>query len=177
MCPIFQLPNASRYNRASGKNAVAVTPIECGDMDQYALKALAAKVAGSLLPGDVLVLKGEVGAGKTTFARAAARVLGVRETVTSPTYQFARSYEGFIGGRAIRVNHLDLFRLEGLDARDALNLDEYLEANSVTFIEWAGPALGLLAEPSVVEILYQSPTTRQVRLSGPVAVRLSTVAC
>ncbi len=146
-------------------------------MDEDALKAFAAKVAGSLLPGDVLVLKGEVGAGKTTFARVAARALGVREAVTSPTYQFARSYRGFVDGRAIRVNHLDLFRLEGLDTRDALNLDEYLEANSVTFIEWAGPALGLLAEPSVVEILYQSPTTRRVRLSGPVAVRLSTATC
>jgi tRNA threonylcarbamoyladenosine biosynthesis protein TsaE len=170
----FQQPNASRYSRASGRNSVVVTPIECSDMDEDALKALAAKVAGSLFPGDVLVLKGQVGAGKTTFARAAARALGVREAVTSPTYQFARSYEGCVDGRSIRINHLDLFRLEELDARDALDLDEYLEADSVTFIEWAGPALGLLADPSVVEILYQSPTTRRVQLSGPVAVRLST---
>lgn len=176
MYPTFQPPNASRYNRASGKNSVVITPIEWSGMDEDALGALAAKVAGSLLPGDVLVLKGPIGAGKTTFARAAARALGVREAVMSPTYQFARSYEGFANGRVIRVNHLDLFRLEGLDARDALDLDEYLDADSVTFIEWAEPALALLAEPNVVEILYQTPTIRRVRLSGSVAARLS-AAC
>ena len=65
------------------------------------------------MPGDVVVLKGEIGAGKTTFVRAAAHALGVRETVTSPTYQFARGYNGSMGERTIWVNHLDLYRLEG----------------------------------------------------------------
>ena len=151
-----------------------VLTLEWDDLDEPALEALAAKAAGFLVPGDVVVLAGEVGAGKTTFARAAARALGVREAVTSPTYQFARGYEGFLNGRAIAVNHLDLYRLEGLlDARDALDIDEYLGAGTVTFVEWAEPALGLLGEPSVVEIFHRSPTTRRVRLSGPVATRLS----
>jgi tRNA threonylcarbamoyladenosine biosynthesis protein TsaE len=141
-------------------------------MDEDALKELAARVAGSLGPGDVVVLRGEVGAGKTAFVRAAARALGVQEAVTSPTYQFARSYEGSLNGRMVAVNHLDLYRLEGLDARDALDLDEYLNADSVTFVEWADPALELLEEPSVVEIFHRSPTTRRVQLSGPVAARL-----
>ena len=149
------------------------TPLEWDDVDEDHLEALAAAVAGSLAPGDVVVLRGEVGSGKTTFVRAAARALGVREAVTSPTYQFARGYEGSAGGREITVNHLDLYRLEGLDARDALDLDEYLGARSVTFMEWADPALGLLEEPSLVDIFYRSPTTRRVRLSGPLAARLS----
>ena len=149
------------------------TSLEWDNLDEDALEGLAAKVARFLAPGDVVVLKGEVGTGKTTFVRAAARALGVRETVTSPTYQFARGYEGSVSGRAVAVNHLDLYRLEGLDARDALDLDEYLNTDSVTFVEWAGPALGLLAEPSVVEIFHRSPATRRVRVSGPLAARLS----
>jgi tRNA threonylcarbamoyladenosine biosynthesis protein TsaE len=153
-----------------------VLTLERDHLDEEALRALAARAAGFLVPGDVVVLRGDVGAGKTTFVRAAARALNVREVVTSPTYQFARGYEGSVNGRVVAVNHLDLYRLEGLDARDALDLDEYLDASSVTFVEWAEPALELIEEPSVVEIFYRSPTRRRVRLSGPVAARLS-AAC
>ncbi len=135
--------------------------------------ALAARAAKLLMPGDVVLLWGEVGAGKTTFVRAAARSLGIKETVTSPTYQFARSYEGCAGGRPVTMNHLDLYRLEGLETRDVLELDEYLGPGSVTFIEWAEPALELLTAPSVVELLHLTPTTRRVRISGPLAARLS----
>ncbi|MDQ3966399.1 MAG: tRNA (adenosine(37)-N6)-threonylcarbamoyltransferase complex ATPase subunit type 1 TsaE [Actinomycetota bacterium] len=152
---------------------MAGTSLEWDDLDEGALKVLAARAADCLVPGDVVVLKGEVGTGKTTFVRAAARALDVREAMTSPTYQFARSYEGSVNGRAVRVNHLDLYRLEELDVRDALDLDEYLDAGSVTFVEWADPALGLLEEPSVVEIFHRSPTTRRLRFSGPLATRLS----
>jgi tRNA threonylcarbamoyladenosine biosynthesis protein TsaE len=148
-------------------------PPEWDDLDEDALKALATKVAGFLMPGDTVVLKGDVGAGKTTFVRAAAQALGIQEVVTSPTYQFARGYEGSVNGRAVTVNHLDLYRLEGLDARDALDFDDYLDVNSVTFVEWADPALGLLGEPTIVQIFHRSPTRRRVRLSGPVAARLS----
>jgi tRNA threonylcarbamoyladenosine biosynthesis protein TsaE len=150
-----------------------VLTLEWDGLDEDDLEALATRVASHLMPGDIIVLKGEVGAGKTTFVRAAARSLGVREVVTSPTYQFARGYEGFASGRAITVNHLDLYRLEGLDTRDALDLDEYLGVGSVTFVEWADPALYLLEEPSVVELFHRSPSTRRMRLSGPLAARLS----
>jgi tRNA threonylcarbamoyladenosine biosynthesis protein TsaE len=147
--------------------------LEWDDLNEDALRALAVNVAKSLVPGDVVVLQGEVGAGKTTFVRAAAYSLGVREAVTSPTYQFARSYEGFAGGAAVVMNHLDLYRLEGLSVWDALDLDEYLRADSVTFIEWAEPALELLEEPGVVEIFHRSPVTRRVRISASLTARLS----
>ncbi len=151
--------------------------VEWDALDEYDLMTQAARAAVYLVPGDVVVLRGEVGAGKTTFVRAAARALGVREVVTSPTYQFARGYKGSAGGSAVWVNHLDLYRLEGLDVRDALDLDEYLQPGSITFIEWADPALGLLEKPSVVELSHRSPETRRVRLSGPVAARLSPKTC
>lgn len=148
--------------------------LEWHDVDEDALVALAERVSGVLAPGDVVVLRGEVGAGKTTFVRAAARSLGVRERVTSPTYQFARGYEGRCGDRDLRVNHLDLYRLEGVEEQDALELDEYLDSDAVTFVEWAEPALGLLEEPpTVVELEHATPTTRRVRILGPVAGRLA----
>ncbi len=148
--------------------------LEWEGVDEDDIESLAARVASVLAPGDVVVLRGELGVGKTTFARAAARSLGVRERVTSPTYQFARAYEGLVNGRSVAVNHLDLYRLEGLEAEDALDLDEYLDADAVTFVEWAEPALGLLEEPfSVVEVAHQTPLTRRVRLMGLAAARLT----
>jgi tRNA threonylcarbamoyladenosine biosynthesis protein TsaE len=147
--------------------------VEIEGLDEAALESLAARVAGHLEPGDVVVLGGEVGSGKTTFVRAAALAMGVEERVTSPTYQIARSYEGTAGGRKARVNHLDLYRLEALEDRDALQLDDYLDPEAITLIEWAEPALGLIRDPTVVLISYQTPTTRHVSLLGPAARRIT----
>jgi tRNA threonylcarbamoyladenosine biosynthesis protein TsaE len=130
-------------------------------------------LAEVLEPGDVVVLSGEVGAGKTTFVRAAARALGVRERVTSPTYQFARGYEGVAGGRRVRINHLDLYRLEGIEDRDVLELDDFLDPGTVTFVEWAEPALGVIEDPTSVRISHRTPNERHVALRGPAAERLA----
>jgi tRNA threonylcarbamoyladenosine biosynthesis protein TsaE len=146
--------------------------LELEGLDETALERLAAKLAAHLEPGDVVVLAGEVGSGKTTFVRAAARALGVEGRVTSPTYQIARGYEGAAQGRPVIVNHLDLYRLEGLEDRDALELDDYLDPGAVTFVEWAEPVLGLIENPTVVRIAHQTPTTRRVSVSGPAAERL-----
>jgi tRNA threonylcarbamoyladenosine biosynthesis protein TsaE len=146
--------------------------LELAGLDETALERLAAKLAAHLEPGEVVVPTGEVGSGKTTFVRAAARALGVEGRVTSPTYQIARGYEGAAQGRPVIVNHLDLYRLEGLEDRDALELDDYLDPGAVTFVEWAEPVLGLIENPTVVRIAHQTPTTRRVSVSGPAAERL-----
>jgi len=143
-------------------------------LEEDALQGLARNVARVLGPGDVVVLSGEVGAGKSTFVRAAALALGVTERVTSPTYQLARGYEGLVEGRRVVVNHMDLYRLEGIEDRDALEIDDYLEPEAVTFIEWADPALDAIEDPSVVHISHETPTTRSVSLEGPIEKRWST---
>src|SRR5688500_13529122 len=131
------------------------------------LEELASRVAQVLGPGDVVVLSGEVGTGKTTFVQAAARSLGVTDRETSPTYQLARGYEGLKDGRRVTVNHMELYRLDGIADWDVLALEDYLEPDAVTFVEWADPALGFIENPSTVHIYHEAPTTRCIRLRGP----------
>jgi tRNA threonylcarbamoyladenosine biosynthesis protein TsaE len=88
-----------------------------------------AALAAALAPGDVVLVSGEMGAGKTTFVRGAARALGVTEPVTSPTFVVGHLYEA-------GVAHLDLYRLGGLDDEDPGLLDPYFGPDLVTFIEW-----------------------------------------
>jgi tRNA threonylcarbamoyladenosine biosynthesis protein TsaE len=102
-------------------------------------EALAAELARTLAPGDVVLVSGDLGAGKTTFVRGAARALGVRVPVTSPTFTIARRYED---GR-VPVSHLDLFRLaEGLADEEPELLDDELAPDRVAFVEWPEVAGG-----------------------------------
>ena len=94
-------------------------------------EAVAAELAAELGPGDVVLIAGELGAGKTTFVRGACRALGIDEPVTSPTFTIGRRYAG-----AVPVSHLDLYRLDSLDAEEPGLLDDYIDAATLTFIEW-----------------------------------------
>lgn len=120
----------------------------------------------------MLVLSGEVGTGKTTFVRAVTKALGVEERVTSPTYQLARGYEGRANGVPVWINHLDLYRLEGVEDRDVLELDDYLDPQAITFIEWADPVLDLLEAPTLIKLAYATPTTRHITITGHISKRL-----
>ena len=98
-------------------------------------EAVGARLAAGLSPGDVVLVSGELGTGKTTLIRGACRALGVTEAVTSPTFTIGQRY----GGR-VPVSHLDLYRLEGLGAEEPGLLDDYLTPDAVAFVEWPGTA-------------------------------------
>ena len=93
-------------------------------------EALAAELARSLSAGDIVAVSGELGAGKTTFVRGAARALGVRGPVSSPTFTIGHRYEA-----RIPVAHLDLYRIAGLDPEEWGDLEPYFDG-SIAFVEW-----------------------------------------
>ena len=105
--------------------------------------AAGAALAASLVPGDVVLVSGDLGSGKTTFIRGASRALGVTEPVTSPTFTIGQLYVG----RNVVVAHLDLYRLASLSAEDPGLLDDYLTAERVAFVEWPGAAEPGLQRP------------------------------
>ena len=96
------------------------------------------RLAGTLAPGDVVLVSGDLGAGKTTLVRGALRALGVTEAVTSPTFVVGLLYDG----DRSRVAHLDLYRLDGLDDEDPGLLDAYFGHDVITFVEWPERAGG-----------------------------------
>jgi tRNA threonylcarbamoyladenosine biosynthesis protein TsaE len=95
-------------------------------------ESLGAELAASLRDGDVVLIRGELGSGKTTLVRGAARALGVHGPVTSPTFSIGHRYAG---GR-VSVSHLDLYRLAGLEREDPDLLADYLGPGRIAFVEW-----------------------------------------
>jgi tRNA threonylcarbamoyladenosine biosynthesis protein TsaE len=106
-----------------------------------ATKAVAGVVAEHVRPGDLLLLVGELGAGKTTFAQGFALGLGIDEPVTSPTFTLARTYPG-----RLPMNHVDVYRLERMAEVGDLALAELIDSNGVTLIEWGDAILAALPQ-------------------------------
>jgi tRNA threonylcarbamoyladenosine biosynthesis protein TsaE len=91
-------------------------------------EALGAGLAAGLSPGDIVLVEGELGAGKTTFVRGALRRLGVTGPITSPTFVVGIQYDG--------VAHLDLYRLAGMGGEDPGLLDPFFAPDGIAFVEW-----------------------------------------
>lgn len=109
-------------------------------------EAVGAQLARRLAPGDVVLVRGEMGAGKTTLIRGACRALGVEGPVTSPTFTIGQRYAG-----RVPVSHLDLYRLGGLEDEDPALLADYLD-DAVAFLEWPAAAEPQLAKRPVIEV-------------------------
>jgi tRNA threonylcarbamoyladenosine biosynthesis protein TsaE len=103
-------------------------------------RALGAAVASLARPGDVVVLAGDLGAGKTAFVQGFGRALGVEERITSPTFTLVHVYEG---GR-LPIHHLDVYRLEQINEALDLGLAEMLDDGGVVLIEWGDAILPVL---------------------------------
>jgi len=110
---------------------VSVSVVETND--PLETEALGAELAAGLRDGDVVLIRGELGSGKTTFVRGAARALGVTDPITSPTFSIGHRYKA----AQTTVSHLDLYRLaDGLQAEDPGLLDDYLGPGRIAFVEW-----------------------------------------
>lgn len=101
--------------------------------DPAETEAFGAELAGDLKDGDVVLVRGELGAGKTTLVRGAARALGVSDPVTSPSFSIGHRYRA---GERLTVSHLDLYRLAGLEHEDPDLLADYLGEGRIAFVEW-----------------------------------------
>jgi tRNA threonylcarbamoyladenosine biosynthesis protein TsaE len=117
-----------------------------------ATEAAGARLAAELQPGDVVLVSGELGAGKSTFVRGALRCLGVTGPVTSPTFVVGQLYDGHDGP----IAHLDLYRLAGMEGEDPGLLDPFFAPGTIAFVEWPEHADGAWPGERV---------TRRVRLA------------
>lgn len=120
-------------------------------------------LAMSLSKGDSVLLRGNLGAGKTVFSRGFARGLGITEPVSSPTYTIVQEYELPDGGR---LYHLDLYRISGVNAALAFGVDEFLDdPQGISLIEWPDRIDGILPENAIcVEIEHLSDSERRLTI-------------
>jgi tRNA threonylcarbamoyladenosine biosynthesis protein TsaE len=131
-----------------------------------ATEALGARLAAALAPGDVVLVRGELGSGKTTLIRGACRALGIARPVVSPTFTIGRRYAG-----PIPVSHLDLYRLADLGAEEPALLDDYLTPDAVAFVEWPelaeqAPLLDDVAIAGRIEIRHGGGDRREIEIEG-----------
>ncbi len=126
--------------------------------------ALGERLARRLAPGSVVLLIGEIGAGKTTLAKGIVKGLGAAdpEEVSSPTFTLIHEY-----GDPVRVYHVDLYRLEEPREAEALGLDEILERDAVVLVEWGEKFPGLWPEKRVeIRLRRLDGDERQIEVRG-----------
>ena len=129
--------------------------------DPLQTEALGAELAAVLSPGDIVVVRGELGAGKTTFVRGSATALGVSDPVTSPTFSVGHRYRG----AHVVVSHLDLYRLASLNEEEPDLLEDYLGPTRIAFVEWPKDASAELREARVkVTLTHLGGDRRQVEI-------------
>src|SRR3954463_1404251 len=129
--------------------------------DAAQTEAAGAELAAGLKPGDVVLVSGELGAGKTTFVRGALRALGVTGPITSPTFVVGHLYDG-------PYAHLDLYRLAGMDGEDPGLLEDYFAPEAIVFVEWPEHAQDAFPPERVahrVRLAHAGGDNRRVEIS------------
>ena len=132
--------------------------------DETATAELGARIAGGLVPGDAVLLKGELGAGKTTLARAILRALGIEGHVPSPTFTLVQSYQA----QDFALYHYDLYRIETPREIAELGMDDALE-DGVALVEWPerGFPARLAVDALAVTLVQKDAAARDARIAGP----------
>jgi tRNA threonylcarbamoyladenosine biosynthesis protein TsaE len=128
-------------------------------------ESLGAELARSLAGGDMVLVRGDLGSGKTTLVRGAARALGVEDPVTSPTFSIGHRY----AAGAVTVSHLDLYRLAGLEHEDPGLLADYVGPGRIAFVEWPQEAhIALAGARMCVTLTHGGGDRRLIDVSEPV---------
>jgi tRNA threonylcarbamoyladenosine biosynthesis protein TsaE len=126
------------------------------------LRRIGRRLAKALRGGDLVLLYGPLGAGKTTLVRAIAETLEVTDPVRSPSFTLANIYAG-----KLLIQHLDLYRLEEIGDDDALALEEYTRCDAVTLVEWPEAGVGRLGPATwTVRLDHESQHERSVEIEG-----------
>lgn len=121
---------------------------------------LAQTIATLVTHGDVLLLHGDLGAGKTTFSQFFGKALGIEQKITSPTFNIIKSYEG-----KLPFHHMDCYRLEG--AEDDLGFDEYFYGDGVTIVEWPEMIEEFLPEDYIeLNLKYIEDSKREIEIQA-----------
>ncbi len=136
--------------------------VQLQNLDEAALVALAQRLAPALRGGAVVHLRGELGAGKTTFARALLKALGVGERVKSPTYSLIESYR--VAQRDI--HHLDLYRIADPQELEWLGLGELADPTALLVVEWPERGAGLLPMPDLIVHLHHAGGRRDLSIDA-----------
>ena len=125
-------------------------------------EAVGAALAQILKPGTVIAYRGDLGAGKTAFTRGLARGLGVKESVTSPTYTIVNEY---LGGK-MPLFHFDMYRLGSEDELFDIGWEDYLDRCGVCAVEWSENVWGAMEDAIVVTITRLDEDTRKIEIEG-----------
>ena len=157
------LPRVGLFN---GQYSLGVAARSIDTTGPAETEAIGAELADGLADGDIVLIRGELGAGKTTLVRGAARALGVSDPVTSPTFSIGHRYRG----RDVIVSHLDLYRLAGLEQEDPELLADYLGPGRIAFVEWPEDGGRELAGARVrISLSHGGGDRRHIEIDGACA--------
>lgn len=125
-------------------------------------EALGRRIGEKLKKGDVVSLRGSLGAGKTVLAKGIARALGIDEAIVSPTFTLVQEYDG-----REKLYHLDIYRLSGEDEFESMGGEEFLYPDGISLIEWSEKIDSMLPPSTIyIDITINENLTRKITIKG-----------
>ena len=125
-------------------------------------EALGRKIGNALKKGDIVSLRGSLGAGKTVIAKGIARSLGIDEAIVSPTFTLVQEYDG-----REKLYHLDIYRLSGEDEFESMGGEEFLYPDGISLIEWSEKIDSMLPDNTIyIDITINDDLSRSVDIRG-----------